>query len=69
MSIEGRHVSANLRFEGMTTGEHILSLHRIRPNVQSQPQVAELIADAIQQIRMTPVGRVEMTVITELVEV
>ena len=68
MTIEGKHVSASLRFEGMTADDHIMTLHRINPNVQTQPQVAELIADAIQQIRMLPVGRVEMTLVTELVE-
>jgi len=68
MSVEGRHVNARLRFEGMTASDHILSLHSIRPSVQTQPQAVELIQDAIQQIRMVPVGRVEMTLTTELVE-
>jgi len=68
MSIEGRHVSARLRFEGMAANDHILSLHSIRPSIQTQPQAVELIQDAIQQIRSEPVGRVEMTVTTELVE-
>jgi len=66
MAVEGKHVSANLRFYN-SERETVQTLHRIRPNIQGSD--AETLVNAIQQIRALPLAAVSMTRTTELVSV
>jgi len=65
MTIDTRHVSASLRLKDLSR-EHVMSLHRIRPNINGQ-QVTS-ITDAVRQIRGSQLGGATMTVTTELFE-
>jgi len=65
MTVDTRHVSASLRLKNPTR-EHVMSLHRVRPDMNRQ-QVTS-ITDAVQQIRGAQLGGVTMTVTTELYE-
>jgi len=64
MNIESNHMNAILRFKNVED-EHILSLHRIRPNITGTN--ASRLAEGIQEIRAQQVGGVTMTVTSELV--
>jgi len=65
MTVESRHVNANLRFKNMER-ETALSIQRVRPGIEA-PQVT-LMRDAVEQVTGGTVASVAMTVTTELLE-